>query len=307
MDRPGTATLESPKVLKAVKQVSSESAVKSSGPKTVICYICGRQYGSTSIALHEPKCLEKWEIENNQLPLEKRRPTPKRPQALHAGVGVVNPQEQNDVNWNAFKENLAACARCGRKFLPDRLVVHERSCKVEPVKMKSSTPSTQICSCGHELREKFKFCPSCGAKCELQPSPVSNQPVLDVNKPHVTETSHLPNQQTHQSTHSAVPSKPRTVVCYICSREFGTQSIDIHEPQCLDKWHRENDQLPSSQRRPEPRKPEMIKAANGSYDLSSYNEASWNSSQSNLVPCPNCRRKFLPDRLTVHARACRPK
>ena len=49
--------------------------------------------------------------------------------------------------------------------------------------------------------------------------------------------------------------RPPTVICYICGREFGTKSIDIHEPQCLKKWHNENDQLPKNMRRPEPKKP----------------------------------------------------
>lgn len=51
--------------------------------------------------------------------------------------------------------------------------------------------------------------------------------------------------------------RPPTVVCYICGREFGTKSISIHEPQCLQKWHNENNQLPPKMRRPEPKKPEV--------------------------------------------------
>uniref|UniRef100_A0AC34R815 Zinc finger protein 474 n=1 Tax=Panagrolaimus sp. JU765 TaxID=591449 RepID=A0AC34R815_9BILA len=62
------------------------------------------------------------------------------------------------------------------------------------------------------------------------------------------------------------PGRPRatkpspTVYCYICGRQFGSKSIDIHVPQCLNKWHAENDKLPKAQRRPEPVKPQIIKA-----------------------------------------------
>ena len=52
-------------------------------------------------------------------------------------------------------------------------------------------------------------------------------------------------------------ARPRTVVCYICGREFGSKSIGIHEPQCLKKWHLENNGLPKNMRRPEPKKPEI--------------------------------------------------
>lgn len=30
------------------------------------------------------------------------------------------------------------------------------------------------------------------------------------------------------------------------------------------------------------------------------------ASNSSLVPCDNCGRRFLPDRLVVHQRSCRP-
>jgi hypothetical protein len=47
------------------------------------------------------------------------------------------------------------------------------------------------------------------------------------------------------------------MVCYICGREFGSKSISIHEPQCLEKWKIENNKLPKHQKRPEPKKPEV--------------------------------------------------
>uniref|UniRef100_A0A8B9GIH6 C2HC/C3H-type domain-containing protein n=1 Tax=Amazona collaria TaxID=241587 RepID=A0A8B9GIH6_9PSIT len=51
--------------------------------------------------------------------------------------------------------------------------------------------------------------------------------------------------------------QPPTVICYICGREYGTKSINIHEPQCLRKWHQENVLLRKHLRRPEPKKPEV--------------------------------------------------
>ncbi|OWK12445.1 hypothetical protein Celaphus_00003442, partial [Cervus elaphus hippelaphus] len=102
--------------------------------------------------------------------------------------------------------------------------------------------------------------------------------------------------------------RPPTVVCYICGREYGTKSIAIHEPQCLKKWHNENNLLPKELRRPEPKKPEVRTiTAKGFYDLDALNEAAWTSAQSQLVPCNICGRTFLPDRLIVHQRSCKPK
>ncbi|NXA26810.1 ZN474 protein, partial [Ibidorhyncha struthersii] len=102
--------------------------------------------------------------------------------------------------------------------------------------------------------------------------------------------------------------RPPAVICYICGREYGTKSISIHEPQCLKKWHQENDMLPKHLRRSEPKKPEVNPIlAKGFYDLDSLNEAAWISAQNQLVPCDICGRTFLPDRLIVHQQSCKPK
>ncbi|XP_069818763.1 zinc finger protein 475 isoform X4 [Dendropsophus ebraccatus] len=115
-------------------------------------------------------------------------------------------------------------------------------------------------------------------------------------------------EQSQPSLRPPVVKPPPTVVCYICGREFGSKSIGIHEPQCLKKWHLENDRLPKNLQRQEPKKPEVRQiGAKGSYDLVALNEAAWQSAQSQLVPCDICGRTFLPDRLLVHQRSCKVK
>ena len=32
------------------------------------------------------------------------------------------------------------------------------------------------------------------------------------------------------------PKKPKALVCYICGREFGTASLEIHLKSCKKKW-----------------------------------------------------------------------
>ena len=46
---------------------------------TIVCYICGREFGSKSIGIHEPQCLKKWHNENSQLPKGQRRAGPVKP------------------------------------------------------------------------------------------------------------------------------------------------------------------------------------------------------------------------------------
>lgn len=101
--------------------------------------------------------------------------------------------------------------------------------------------------------------------------------------------------------------KKKLVVCYICGREFGSTSLSIHEPQCLKKWHAENDKLPKSQRRKTPTRPEILPSVNGgnNNDVERFNEAAWKSAQGQLLPCEKCGRTFAPDRLPIHQRSCK--
>ena len=43
------------------------------------CYICGRQFTKASLPIHEPQCLKKWEIANEQLAPEFRKRKPVKP------------------------------------------------------------------------------------------------------------------------------------------------------------------------------------------------------------------------------------
>lgn len=52
------------------------------------CYICGGMYGSKSINIHEPKCLDKWRIENERLPKRLRAPEPVKPTPLPGWHGI---------------------------------------------------------------------------------------------------------------------------------------------------------------------------------------------------------------------------
>ncbi|XP_042311790.1 zinc finger protein 474-like [Sceloporus undulatus] len=260
--RPGTVIVSKRSNTRGMSQDQwDRPVIPTRRPGFKVCYICGKEFGSRSLPIHEPQCLEKWHIENEQLPKHLRRPAPLKPQALCGGSS--SPMAVNAAAAQSDQAQLLPCQNCGRTFLPDRLSVHQRSCKPKT----NSGPSKYSCpkSTGY------------GPACSMSDKP-------------------------------AVIRRPPTVICYICGREYGTQSISIHEPQCLKKWHIENDQLPKHLRRPEPMKPVVRSiGAKGYYDLDALNESAWQSAQSQLVPCNICGRTFLPDRLIVHQRSCKPK
>ncbi|ORY39315.1 hypothetical protein BCR33DRAFT_768674 [Rhizoclosmatium globosum] len=114
-----------------------------------------------------------------------------------------------------------------------------------------------------------------------------------------------------------VDSKPGakcpSVTCYLCGREFGTASIAIHEPKCIEKWERSQAALPKDQRRPRPTKPVPIQpssaasAAQNAKDLEAYNAAARDAYlETARVECQNCGRKFEQGRLEIHLRSCKP-
>ncbi|XP_031794847.1 zinc finger protein 474 isoform X2 [Sarcophilus harrisii] len=354
-------------------------------PKLRLCYICGREFGSQSISIHEPQCLQKWHIENNKLPRNLRSPEPQKPKPLSDSSSSYDSQSSDRAAFGSAQVQQLPCEYCGGTFLPDHLIVHLRSCNPKSNFSESllgkkktlggfvSPPTTLLCYiCGKEFAgqalsaheseclEKWKVENERLPKVHRQvppqkpkhysakpPKPEKQQTSTDSHEgqgqaqlmvcPKCNKTFRADRLQTHQkicqvqvfgnggrelvkvqqqkskagpsrSEKPLVIRRPPTIICYICGREYGTMSISIHEPQCLKKWHNENNLLPKEFRRPEPKKPEVRNiAAKGYYDLDGINETDWTSAQSQLVPCDNCGRTFLPDRLAVHQRSCKPK
>ncbi|CAJ1045888.1 putative zinc-finger of a C2HC-type [Leishmania shawi] len=134
---------------------------------------------------------------------------------------------------------------------------------------------------------------------------------------------------------------PKFIVCYLCGLQFGTASIDIHRPQCYLKrliaWERGDPAV----RGPKPLSPgdheRMMKSrmanaeaagglptgrgypgagrmGGGGFgkqaplgEVELYNRLQMDAfNELSLAPCLNCGRTFLPDRLQIHLRSCRP-
>nr|XP_012233519.1 PREDICTED: uncharacterized protein LOC105678608 isoform X3 [Linepithema humile] len=299
------------------------------GRRTVTCYICGREFGTASFPIHEPKCMEKWERENNSLPPSQRRPRPQRPV-----VGI----EHNDWNaaaWEQSQEQLIPCAKCGRTFLPERLPIHERSCKATPkinnevkherlstplVNARNMPPTVPCRVCGRNFgtRSIKIHEPQCNRRWQMQNNSASAQ--KDQSASYRRNSAN--DQESSSSTFPDLSQK-KTVTCYICGRDFGTSSIAIHEPQCLKKWHAENDKLSPARRRQEPQKPDVVyirtiqsamttslfaedpQTGNLVVDQAATTEANWVTHLSQLVPCKHCGRTFNPDRVNIHEKSCK--
>ena len=334
------------------------------GPRTVVCYVCHREFGTKSIGIHEPQCLKKWHWENQQLPRRERRAAPVKPVdgdllRIRATAAATGSYDWDLYAWQPGEIHLVPCDHCGRTFKPDRLPVHQRSCRPgRPLKPSKSLdadsylPSASAVGFASDNREspglaerpKARTVTSprqpegaqkvnCRIDISFSPVPKGNSSAVafkenqnevrraekklrprtvtlnkrpNPNIPHVdsdtpVKISRPPPPPPFRSKTLMPFGNKRTVICYICGREYGSKSIAIHEPQCLEKWKIENKQLPKHQRRPLPRKPENL---SGGSSLEARNEAAAASAAANLVPCGNCGRTFNPDRVAIHERAC---
>ncbi|KAK2945857.1 putative Zinc finger protein [Blattamonas nauphoetae] len=273
------------------RQEESSGGYPGMKPRLLICYICGREYGSKSLEIHQKQCKERFLREQAQLPPGQRKPLPQPPKELPLGkTGKMSQSEiaaQNDAAYESYKDNLAECPNCGRKFNPDRLPIHLKSCKpgkvLTPLKGKtgSGTPANSD--------DSSSYPPS---------SPVGASP----------RGSTAPKQK---AATKAPGGRPRTLVCYICGREFGTSSLEIHQKQCKEKFLREQERLPPGERKPLPEPPKSLPGPGAGGKLTqaqidAQNDAAYETYKDNLAQCPNCGRKFNPDRLPIHLKSCKP-
>ncbi|XP_011307242.1 zinc finger protein 474 isoform X1 [Fopius arisanus] len=294
------------------KDLSSEKIRESSasmrkGPRTVTCYICAREFGTASFPIHEPKCMQKWERENSSLPPSQKRSPPQRP------IVPIDHQEWNTAAWQLSQTQLVPCWKCGRTFLPDRLPVHQKSCKAPAKQNSASSKSDRSDQSGSSNARGVSTiqCEVCGRNFGSTSIKIHEPQCLRRWQSENEGKKEPPRrQESGEKVSSSNPLQKKTVTCYICGRDFGSTSIEIHEPQCLKKWHMENGKLPPNQRRQEPQKPEVVLSSastpgNPVVDWTATSEARWRSHLGQLVACKNCKRTFNPDRVAIHERTCK--
>ncbi len=78
---------------------------QASGPKAVVCYICGRQYGTASIAIHQKTCLKAFESAEAEKPAHLRRALP-NPEEFRASFSSV--AAANDAASQMFNDKMLA-------------------------------------------------------------------------------------------------------------------------------------------------------------------------------------------------------
>lgn len=112
---------------------TANASARPTGQRPVLpmCYLCGQQFGTTSIAIHIPQCYTKRLAQWTAADPTTRGKPPRHPDTVNwrGDETGQSAQEQNDAQFREFVANLEPCPHCGRRFAADRLVVHLRSCR----------------------------------------------------------------------------------------------------------------------------------------------------------------------------------
>jgi len=196
-----------------------------------VCYLCGREYGSKSIAIHEKRCLVIME-KQGKITKKIKRPPLEEAKSL---------QERNVMALAAFEKSMMVrCPGCQRTFHgEDKLAKHMKGCEDAKKKERrkkerernlrrqksttTTTPTNQSVSSSSSSQKKKRR--------PLGPS--VSEAILDIAKNPEDIQSCDENSPTNNS-----PSR-RNLMCYLCGRtEFDTQSIADHEAQCLEAKRR---------------------------------------------------------------------
>lgn len=149
------------------RSLADTRSFSSSNPNLTVCYICGREYGSKSLKIHEPQCLKKWRLANpkrsrspsgrgHETTLSKARSvsslasqTSMSPRNSQPSTALsLSPLEKQTKPRSASCENLLdrsnhkprtpkggrqisrmiLCYLCGKQFTAHSLPIHEKQC-----------------------------------------------------------------------------------------------------------------------------------------------------------------------------------
>ena len=160
-------------------------------------------------------CRKKWDIDQQQKPKHERRPCPEPPKEFTAALngsstGGYDLEAYNAQAFDSYNTKaLVPCDGCGRTFLPDSLIKHQKACKGGGGGAKAATlkPGASAAMTGGGGGGAGGGGGGALSKSMKPPAPV----------------------------------RPKTLVCYICGREFGSASLEIHLKSCKKKW--ENEQM----------------------------------------------------------------
>lgn len=231
------------------------------GPRSRMCYVCGRQTLLAGYDHHVSKCKEIFIKREMLKPKRERRPIPEDPMlTFHAADQMGDMirhgalDAYNDHAERAFQATLAACQFCGRTFQPDKLLIHNRSCTASnPAKGVSRPPSSGAAlsstianpvgaAGGHLPNIADRPDSNCGARTtsSLFGNPKKQKSMNSVRFKEAHEESLTPARPIKPNPHNystfedfekdIVPAS--LITCPDCGRHFNEQAFSHHSNVC---------------------------------------------------------------------------
>ena len=180
-------------------------------PPLPFCHICGRQFGTTSLLIHQKTCAKKYEREHG-------KPAPEPPRTAPIGA------DMNSREWKAFNRDansqfedtvMQPCPHCQRTFLPDRLEIHLRTCG----KGHFANPKPRKKSCGGDEDDASE-----------SGSATNRAGSVALHLGAAARGEQLEARTPRRS--ASPPPSARLVPCPYCSRTFMPAALEIHMKSC---------------------------------------------------------------------------
>lgn len=305
------------------------------GPNYVICYLCGRKYGTKSIAIHEPHCIKKWHAENQKLPKHLRRKMPTKPDYSKLSSGDFDGNfvdQMNEMSFKAAQEQLIPCENCGRTFLPDRLAVHQKSCTADkPAHRPNTTTKSRINKLGYDPNpynqqeesnssnsnntlstnkpRKSKKEILCGLCMKQIPSSIIQSHLIRCNE---EKTRHMQNKDVSPSrtygTEEEMPERPSTRTLNrepdpsLPNANGSSATYDVDSP---DEEYNHHQPPVTMQKQVKPiQQPQSFHQQSQHLNQTSYSNVEDENNVGNLVECHMCNRRFASERIEKHKMIC---
>jgi hypothetical protein len=224
------------------------------GPRARLCYICGRQTLLAGFNHHVEGCSKLYLQREALKPPRERRPLPADPM-LSMGVGFDSPlnvgnnlDQINALSQQAYNATLSVCQFCGRKFIPEKLAIHNRSCRADnPARRVDESVNRRAESQPPPLTAQPSFPSSSQLKSQPSPRQLLNRPSSKQlqrlsasapygsqetpNEPPIKAASQYPDySNTMPMADDFTPAMFRE--CPDCGRKFNETAFERHVKIC---------------------------------------------------------------------------
>lgn len=261
-------------------------------PQTETCPHCQRNFGPNSIKIHMARCKMKCEA----VPSPAKSPTPKRPASARPATPLRDrPSSARPATSLRQRTNQYATKVCSAR--PPQSPPKPHGSPAKPLASPSRQLHTPLRNRGFsQIGMQTIAAESLGMKMRERARSSSSAPRLAALTQQHEDAA---GQCTLQKSQPSSPSGPGTPSFGLSCASFGFEDTPKEDMEyckvILQSTLPHLATFSENHISPEP----------ASEQMDGRSHPDWNLND--LMPCPHCRRTFLPDRLQVHLRSCRSK